>query len=280
MEFVLKVSHIEVEQELVTLPPVKAAVDSHPFQLLLVPTASRLGAVRRGNQSPLMAESRLVTAIPSGDTTVTTLTIPKVSEMAEQKGKLTSSSSVSVGVAVQVSSSSYIPTKANRPQYKGSSRTYPNDAPAPPAVPPRSVRLSLNYPGSNSDSNSITPTSPFKTRANVGDSHFKNMPVMHSSHGNHMTRTCIFRDRQPPLLEESDSLDKVGELGASNASVNIISDSDMDNSRSGMLSCVISQADTSNESLTLAEEISPLTRMAPIRCSKRSSIEHDEDTLI
>ena len=44
-----QVSHIEVEQELVTLPPVKAAVDSHPFQLLIVPSASRLGAVRRGN---------------------------------------------------------------------------------------------------------------------------------------------------------------------------------------------------------------------------------------
>jgi len=48
----LQVSHIEVEQELVALPPVKsgttaapaAAGDGHPLQLLLVPSASRLGS--------------------------------------------------------------------------------------------------------------------------------------------------------------------------------------------------------------------------------------------
>ena len=45
-----QVSHIEVEQELVSLPPVKSAAapvpaatgDGHPLQLLLVPSSSRL----------------------------------------------------------------------------------------------------------------------------------------------------------------------------------------------------------------------------------------------
>ena len=44
-----QVSHIEVEQEQLTMPPVaKVGGGARPFQLVLVPSASRLGAVRRG----------------------------------------------------------------------------------------------------------------------------------------------------------------------------------------------------------------------------------------
>ena len=197
-------------------------------------------------------------------------------------------------MAVQVSASSYVPAaKAHRTtQYKSTGRNHPNDTGYqfplnPPPVPPRSVRLAVNYPGTNNDgSNSSNngPPSPFNTKpgssaaTSVGgssDAHFKNIPTML---GAHMARGCMYRE--PPLLEESDSMDRAGDLSNSSSSVNAVSDSELD-SRSGTLSCVRSQdGDTSNESLTLGEDSVALITREPTVRSQHPHVERDENTLI
>jgi len=177
----IEVSHIEVEQELVALPPVKSgttagAVDAHPLQLLLVPPSSRLGT---GGATTKQME--------------TSLCDPPKAKFGN--------AAVSVGVAVQVSASSYVPCLKGASQggQRGQLKTA-TAASVPPPVPPRSgLRLSVNSAAAAdlyASGGHPPPTSPF---------HFR--PGMPRDMQSHVIRT----HRQPPLLEESDYAEKSGD---------------------------------------------------------------------
>ena len=172
----IEVSHIEVEQELVALPPVKSgttagAVDAHPLQLLLVPPSSRLGT---GGATTKQME--------------TSLCDPPKAKFGN--------AAVSVGVAVQVSASSYVPCLKGASQggQRGQLKTA-TAASVPPPVPPRSgLRLSVNSAAAvdlYASGGHPPPTSPF---------HFR--PGIPRDMQSHVIRT----HRQPPLLVQLEIL--------------------------------------------------------------------------
>lgn len=248
-------SHIEVEQELVSLPTVKAASTTdagQPFQLLLVPTGTPGTGVGTGGSNLAGTGSRLGGVYRRGPSVETRLMAPSHNKPGLDGLDSVSSAksgTVSVGVAVQVPASSYVPAKP------------PPRRPQPPPIPPRNIRLTVNYPSETAAS--------YKT---------------------HLQRPY----REPPLLEESDSTDNkateqhkhrhVMSAGRSAAakvsSSSQDDDSDAENSRSGMLACVSNANDTSIESLVLEETTLLLPATSTGRSLMRNITERDEDTLI
>ncbi|XP_046453317.1 protein unc-80 homolog isoform X4 [Daphnia pulex] len=341
----IEVSHIEVEQELVTISPsVKvissssastahsSAADAHQqntFQLLLVPSSScgqptttttpstgptgqsRLGGVihsRRGHHSnpPEGAGAR---SAATANTKASALLYDGLESVSTVKSSV---GTVSVGVAVQVSTASYVP--APRPA-TAAQRSQLN-RPQPPPIPPRNIRLTVNYPGSHGE-----PSSSGSGGAGSGGSSSSSYKPMHHRGGPY---------REPPLMEESgDSATDNNNPTKTNSSSNnktttmtssssssggfvqhkprIITaghyhhrppivpmssssegpdgdeDSDAEtNSRSGMMPCVSNANDgTSIESLVLEETALLLPATLPTgRSLMRNITERDEDTLI
>ncbi|XP_045030143.1 protein unc-80 homolog isoform X4 [Daphnia magna] len=303
----IEVSHIEVEQELVTISPSVKVISSsstptgdghqqNTFQLLLVPTSScgppststashfasgaptRLGIHSRRGHLPNPSETRLMT---TGTTTSNT----KASLLHDGVDSTVKSSvgTVSVGVAVQVSTSSYVPA----PRPATAALRSQHNRPVPPPVPPRNIRLTVNYPGSHSES----------TASGGGSSSYK---PMHRG-GPY---------REPPLMEESgdsatDNNNPIKSNKTSSSSVNKSKmtaghyqqrpaplssssegpdeDSEAEtNSRSGMMACVSNANDgTSIESLVMEETALLLPATLPTgRSLMRNITERDEDTLI
>ena len=247
-----KVSHIEVEQELVTLPTVKAAApsDAQPLQLLLVPTTSSAAAASGTNSGGGTRLGRIRGSNPPAETRL--MNAPLKNKEIGLEPIAAKSGSVSVGVAVQVPTSSYVPAKP------------PQRRPQPPPIPPRNIRLTVNYPSETGGS-------------------YKSMQRPY---------------REPPLLEESDSTDNnkavemqqqhqkqqqrtiQAKMGVRVSSSSQDEDSDAENSRSGMLACVSNANDTSIESLVLEETTLLLPATSTGRSLMRNITEKDEDTLI
>lgn len=257
-----------------TLPPVKTAAagatEPHPFQLLLVPSsstpnagatvASRLGSAHRrapANEGRLSGASQQAIKASALDNHLESSTAKAVG-------------TVSVGVAVQVPASSYVPAKPapRRPQ--------------PPPVPPRNIRLTLNYPNESAGG------------------------------AGHLLKPMQRPYREPPLLEETDSAESktndasspvkappappqqqqqrsvqskpaagaAATAAASTSSSHDEEDSDVENSRSGMMACVSNANDTSMESLVQEETALLLPAASSGRGLIRTVVERDENTLI
>ena len=243
-----------MEQELVTLPPVKASSSAdaaQPFQLLLVPTSSSGAAGSSNNNNGGGGGSRLGGVHRRGLSAETRLMTPNKTCSSDGLESGAKSGTVSVGVAVQVSTSSYVPAK-------GAQRR-----PQPPPIPPRNIRLTVNYP----------------SETGGGGGSYK--PMHQRPY------------REPPLMEESDSTDnktadlqqriqqqqpptKTGRVSSSSQD----DDSDLENSRSGMMPCVSNANDTSIESLVLEETALLLPATSTGRSLMRNITEKDEDTLI
>ncbi len=240
--FLSQVSHIEVEQEQVSLPLVKPTTNhppmtdhGTPFQLLLVPSSSGSSSTtnnpsrtssyqRRGApilQSPSGLESRF----------------PIVATAISSPPERVESGTVSVGLAVQVSASNYVPPKRVLPPGRR--------ADPPPPIPPRTV-VHMR-PSSQQTSSLSRPCSSFL---------------------------------EHPLLEESDAAiaESKSALAASSSQED---DSDVENSQSGRLACVSNANDTSIESLVLEETtlLLPAATSAG-RTMMRNINESDENTLI
>lgn len=263
-----QVSHIEVEQELVTLPPVKTATagatEPHPFQLLLVPSSATANA-GAAVASRLAGAHRRPTANETARLSVSSQ--QQASKASGADNHLESCSTakagtVSVGVAVQVPASSYVPAKAapRRPQ--------------PPPVPPRNIRLTLNYPNES------------------------------TTGAGHLHKPMQRPYREPPLLEEADSVEsKANDASspvkapappppqqrsvqskavatAASSSSQDDEDSDVENSRSGLMACVSNANDTSMESLVQEETALLLPAASSGRGLIRTVVERDENTLI
>ena len=239
-----------------TLPPVKASSSAdaaQPFQLLLVPTSSS-GAAGSSSNNNNGGGSRLGGVHRRGLSAETRLMTPNKTCSSDGLESGAKSGTVSVGVAVQVSTSSYVPAK-------GAQRR-----PQPPPIPPRNIRLTVNYPS--------------ETGGGGGGSY---KPMHQRPY------------REPPLMEESDSTDnktadlqqriqqqqqqpptKTGRVSSSSQD----DDSDLENSRSGMMPCVSNANDTSIESLVLEETALLLPATSTGRSLMRNITEKDEDTLI
>ena len=240
-----------------TLPPVKASSSAdaaQPFQLLLVPTSSSGAAGSSNNNNGGGGGSRLGGIHRRGLSAETRLMTPNKTCSSDGLESGAKSGTVSVGVAVQVSTSSYVPAK-------GAQRR-----PQPPPIPPRNIRLTVNYPS--------------ETGGGGGGSY---KPMHQRPY------------REPPLMEESDSTDnktadlqqriqqqqqqpptKTGRVSSSSQD----DDSDLENSRSGMMPCVSNANDTSIESLVLEETALLLPATSTGRSLMRNITEKDEDTLI
>ena len=241
-----------------TLPPVKASSSAdaaQPFQLLLVPTSSSGAAGSSSNNNNNGGGgSRLGGVHRRGLSAETRLMTPNKTCSSDGLESGAKSGTVSVGVAVQVSTSSYVPAK-------GAQRR-----PQPPPIPPRNIRLTVNYPS--------------ETGGGGGGSY---KPMHQRPY------------REPPLMEESDSTDnktadlqqriqqqqqqpptKTGRVSSSSQD----DDSDLENSRSGMMPCVSNANDTSIESLVLEETALLLPATSTGRSLMRNITEKDEDTLI
>ena len=240
-----------------TLPPVKASSSAdaaQPFQLLLVPTSSSGAAGSSNNNNGGGGGSRLGGVHRRGLSAETRLMTPNKTCSSDGLESGAKSGTVSVGVAVQVSTSSYVPAK-------GAQRR-----PQPPPIPPRNIRLTVNYPS--------------ETGGGGGGSY---KPMHQRPY------------REPPLMEESDSTDnktadlqqriqqqqqqpptKTGRVSSSSQD----DDSDLENSRSGMMPCVSNANDTSIESLVLEETALLLPATSTGRSLMRNITEKDEDTLI
>jgi len=167
--------------------------------------------------------------------------------------------SVSIGVAVQVASSSYVPVKSAQSQ-RGQYKTQVT----PPPVPPRSaLRLSVNAGADHY----AAPTSPYHLRSvsmpcDPQSTHFAlpNRNTMQS----HVTRTY----RQPPLLEESDLMEK-----SSDSQQQQRQDLSPEACGRHLAAGSLNLATSSNESLAFVEET---VRLLPTATCP----ENDEDTLI
>ena len=332
--FLWQVSHIDVEQELVTISPsvkvissssastASSTTDAHQqntFQLLLVPSSScgqpttsttsstigsRLsGAVIHSRRSHTihsnLSEGAAVTR--SGPTTANTKASLLYDGLESVSTVKSSVGTVSVGVAVQVSTASYVP--APRPAI-AAQRSQMN-RPQPPPIPPRNIRLTVNYPGSHGEPSANSGgagsgSSSYKPMHRGGP--YREPPLMEESgdsatDNNNPTKTSNnkttisssssggFVQQKPRIITAGHYHHRPPIVPMSSSSEGPDGDEDSDaetNSRSGMMPCVSNANDgTSIESLVLEETALLLPATLPSgRSLMRNITERDEDTLI
>lgn len=247
-----QVSHIEVEQELVTMPPVKTpaasgAAEPHPLQLLLVPSG---GAPNSGSNAT-SAASRLAGGAHRRPPTSGAETVRPLDNHVEPSSAA-SAGSVSVGVAVQVPASSYVPAKA------------PARRPLPPPVPPRNVRLALSYSACSESAGAKPMQRPYREP-----------PLLEETDSADGSRA-----NEAPPPHRSVQSKAAPAASASSHDDDDDDDSDAENSRSGMMACVSNANDTSIESLVQEETALLLPAATSGRGLIRTALERDENTLI
>ena len=335
---VSQVSHIEVEQELVTISPsvkvissssastASCTTDAHQqntFQLLLVPSSScgqpttsttsttggvsgsRLGAGgvihnRRGHTIHSNPSEGATTLRSNTKASLLYDGLESVSTVKTLVG------TVSVGVAVQVSTASYVPA----PRPVTSAQRSQLNRPQPPPIPPRNIRLMVNYPGIHGESSSSggcggtagSGSSSYKPMHRGGP--YREPPLMEESgdsatDNNNPTKcsnnqkTTIssssssggFVQQKPRIITAGHYHHRPPVVPMSSSSEGPDGDEDSDaetNSRSGMMPCVSNANDgTSIESLVLEETALLLPATLPSgRSLMRNITERDEDTLI
>ena len=257
------------------------------------------GPLRRSLQSPV-AETRFYTP-----TATTAINKPTNSTSLTGKNAGVETGSVSVGVAITVPTSSYVPSKPplrssnNRPKignYAHHDPTLMLKSPSqqvPPPVPPRTnVRLCVSFPSDGSNTATTTTTmnsGPFlkpmqrpyrePPLLEESDSLDKSIEALSSGEGSSHNRYPLMKSNATKHTSTSSSTSSAGSNGNNHGDDEVDSD-EVENSRSGMLACVSNANDTSIESLVL-EETALLLPSAPSgRPLIRNATECDENTLI